>query len=66
MKHSELIRTTFAQNTRITPGILRIVSKITGESQITYQQRKADSQKYYEALMLAEIKKQEKPNQNSK
>jgi hypothetical protein len=49
MSEKETIRTTFAQDTKMTPGIISIIAKIADKSITTYKQRKEASQKYFKA-----------------
>ena len=49
MKENETVRTTFAQDTKMTPGIIRILEKIVNGKRSTYKERKEASQKYYKA-----------------
>lgn len=50
MKDRQLTRTTFAQDTGMTPGIWNILAKIA-DSATTVKQREEASLKYYKALM---------------
>jgi hypothetical protein len=47
MSEKETIRTTFAQDTKMTPGIISIIARIADKSITTYKQRKEASQKYF-------------------
>lgn len=49
MSEKETIRTTFAQDTKMTPGIISIIARIADKSITTYKQRKEASQKYFKA-----------------
>lgn len=60
MKLPETNSTTFAQDTRMTPGILNIIAKIANNSVTTFRERELASQKYYKALMKA-VSPEQKP-----
>ncbi|MBI5932715.1 MAG: hypothetical protein HY867_03320 [Chloroflexi bacterium] len=53
MKLPESNRTTFAQDIKMTPGILSIIARIANHSVTTFKQREEASQKYYKALIKA-------------
>jgi hypothetical protein len=53
MKLPETNSTTFAQDTKMTPGILSIIARIANNSVTTFKVREEASQKYYKALMKA-------------
>jgi hypothetical protein len=63
MKENETVRTTFAQDTKMTPGILSIIARIANNSVTTFKQREEASRKYYRALTKADSleKKQTRP-----
>jgi hypothetical protein len=60
MKENEAIRTTFAQDTKMTPGIIRILAKIVNGKRSTYKERKEASQIYYKTPPKATTEQQEK------
>jgi hypothetical protein len=66
MKENETVRTTFAQDTRMTPGILSIVARIANNSVTTFKQREEASQKYYQALTKVDSSEKKQPKPHSK
>jgi len=60
MKQNEVVRTTFAQDTKMTLGIVRILEKILNGKKSTYKERKEASQIYYKASPNGTTENQEK------
>jgi hypothetical protein len=57
MTQKDTIRTTFAQDTKMTPGILRMFSNIAKNSTSSYKKRKQKGQMVSEVLRKAKKQK---------